>query len=228
MSSSADLPWGHEVLYSLAEAPPDAPAAILVRHSERERLQDMRDAHLIPLTAAGEAGAREFGRQLPSGRQLRTLHSPISRCATTAARIVEGYRAAGGEAESDGPLDELGGPYVLDLPETIRLSNDLRERYPRAWFDGLLPPGVAMPRDEASALTVKAVARVLRGAPRGALFVLVTHDWNILLVRESVLGLRFEDVGWVNYLDGLLMVPKDGELEISWRDHRRTVAAPTR
>jgi broad specificity phosphatase PhoE len=216
-------PWGREVLRSVAEVPTEQPAAVMVRHSERESLTDMGEAHLIPLTARGEEAARAFGRHLPAGRTVRALHSPISRCAVTAARIVEGYRAAGGDAALAGILPELGGPYVLDLPATIRLSNELRARYPRAWFDGELPPGVAMPRDEASSLTLTGVDKVLRGTAPGTLLVLVTHDWNVLLVRESVLSLRFEDVGWIDYLDGLLIEPAPEGLEVSWRTHRRCV-----
>jgi broad specificity phosphatase PhoE len=217
------VPWGREVLHAVAGAPAAHPAAVMVRHSEREALHDMREAHLVPLTPQGEEAARAFGRSLPPGRTVRALHSPIGRCAMTAARIVDGYRAAGGDAALAGVLPELGGPYVLDLAATVRLSNELRARYPRAWFDGELPPGVAMPRDEASALTLRAVAGVMGAAAPGTLFVLVTHDWNVLLVRESVLALRFEDVGWIDYLDGLLIVPAAEGLEVSWREHRRLV-----
>jgi broad specificity phosphatase PhoE len=223
---TSDVPWGREVLTALAGVPADRPAAVVVRHSERESLTDMREAHLIPLTPRGEEAARAFGRHLPAGRTVRALHSPISRCAVTAARIVDGYRDAGGDAKLAGILDELGGPYVLDLPATIRLSNELRARYPRAWFDGELPPGVAMPRDEASDLTLRAVDGVLRGAVPRTVLVLVTHDWNVLLVRESVLRLKFEDIGWIDYLDGLLFVPVSEGLEISWRGHRQRVAVP--
>jgi broad specificity phosphatase PhoE len=221
--SEAEVPWGREVIEAVAGTTDGERAAIMVRHSERESLTDMREAHLIPLTPRGEEGARAFGRHLPPGRVVRALHSPISRCAVTAARIVDGYRAVGGDAALAGVLPELGGPYVLDLPATIRLSNELRARYPRAWFDGELPPGVAMPRDEASSLTLTGVDKVLRGAAPGTLLVLVTHDWNVLLVRESVLGLKFEEVGWIDYLDGLLVRPEGAGLEISWRAHRRTV-----
>ncbi|MBI5480044.1 MAG: histidine phosphatase family protein [Deltaproteobacteria bacterium] len=222
----SEVPWGRDVLRAVAAVPAERPAAVMVRHSERESLTDMNEAHLIPLTAQGEEAARAFGRHLPAGRTVRALHSPISRCAVTAARVVEGYRSAGGDAALAGVLPELGGPYVLDLPATIRISNELRARYPRAWFDGDLPPGVAMPRDEASDLTLTGVDKVLRGAAAGTLLVLVTHDWNVLLVRESVLGLRFEDVGWIDYLDGLLMVSDGAGLEVSWREHSRRVAVP--
>jgi broad specificity phosphatase PhoE len=220
------VPWGGEVLRAVAAVPVEQPAAIMVRHSERESLTDMNEAHLIPLTARGEEAARAFGRGLPPGRTVRALHSPIGRCAVTAARVVDGYRDAGGDAALAGILPELGGPYVLDLPATIRLSNELRARYPRAWFDGELPPGVAMPRDEASDLTLSGVDKVLRAAEPRTLLVLVTHDWNVLLVRESVLSLRFEDVGWIDYLDGLLVVPTAEGLEVSWRDHQRQVPVP--
>jgi broad specificity phosphatase PhoE len=224
--SLGDVLWGREVLRALAEVPVEQPAAVIVRHSERESLSDMREAHLVPLTARGEEAARAFGYHLPTGCTVRAFHSPVGRCAVTAARVVEGHRDAGGDADLAGVLSELGGLYVLDLPATIRLSNTLRARYPRAWFDGELPPGVAMPRDEASALTLRAVAGMLEGAAAGTRLVLVTHDWNVLLVRESVLGLRYEDAGWIDYLDGLLVVPTPDGLAISWREHRRCVPIP--
>ena len=35
--------------------------------------------------------------------------------------------------------------------------------------------------------------------------VAVSHDWNIAAVREVTVGSRFEDVGWPQFLDGVVI-----------------------
>ena len=41
--------------------------------------------------------------------------------------------------------------------------------------------------------------------PEHDLVVAVTHDWNIAALREHRLSLRYEDAGWPQFLDGVVV-----------------------
>jgi hypothetical protein len=45
--------------------------------------------------------------------------------------------------------------------------------------------------------------------------MLVSHDWNVLTVREHLLGLMWEEHGWVDFLDGVVM-RQEGQVWSLW------------
>jgi broad specificity phosphatase PhoE len=198
----------------------DAPVAAVIRHAEREPIVAMHRSHDALLTAAGARDAREAGARLPDGRRLVLWHSPVRRCAQTAEQLAAGFVAARGSASVAGADVVLGAPYIRDLPATYELLDELGDPFVRAWFDGTVPPAVIEPLAVAARRLVDAVAARLRVAASGSLLVLVTHDWNVMLLREGILGLRFEEVGWPDYLEGPTLRLADGVVEVTWRDHR--------
>ena len=140
---------------------------------------------------------------------VRVHHSPVERCGETARGLVEGVSQAGGRAELVSEVKALASPFVLDPEKMFALAStlDTFPRFLRAWFDGKLPPDVLMPRRAAAIAQVAAVLEHLddQGTLRtDALHVFVSHDWNILLVREEMLGHKLED-GWPHYLDGFAL-----------------------
>jgi broad specificity phosphatase PhoE len=227
---AVDPRWGGRILHAVSRADRAVPLALLIRHSAREAITDMRTALDVPLTPEGEVAAREFGRRLPAGRTVRLRHSPVHRCEITALRIAEGVADAGGVAALDGPSDDLGGPYVLDPSRIALLAEDLAGDFARAWFAGELPADVIRSTADAARDQVGFVARVLGAATVPDLHVLITHDWNVLAIREALMGLRTGRIGWVDYLDGLLVGPVAGGVEVSCHlpggVSRAVVAAP--
>ncbi|HEY3353993.1 MAG TPA: histidine phosphatase family protein [Polyangia bacterium] len=231
-ASTERLTWGQHVLDAVTHfqaglAQPE-PAAILIRHSVREPLLDMATADAVPLTPEGEEAARALGRRLPRARRLRVWHSPVGRCAMTAHRVAEGFREAGGAVDVDGVLPILGGPYVRDVAGMVRLVGTLGARYARAWFDGEVPDSVMAPRDQVARQIVGVVADLVAAAAPDALLVLVTHDWNVMLVRESILGITHEEVGWLDYLDGLLVTRAGDGVDVDWHGRAARVPATAR
>ena len=224
MDPTETLRWGQPLLAAIDALDPGAPAAVLIRHSKREPLRDMAVADGVPLTPAGEEAALEFGRRLPRSFTVRLWHSPIDRCRVTAARIAEGFTAGGGTVRNEGVLSILGGPYVIDMGGMLKLITELGARYARAWFDGQLPPSVMEPREQATRDNLAAAGKLLVEAAPGTLLLLVTHDWNVMLVRETVLGLTHEQVGWLDYLDGVILRRVGPDLHVAWREHRRRVS----
>jgi broad specificity phosphatase PhoE len=196
------------------------PLAVLLRHSARGRLSDTRSSPLVPLSDEGRAAARAFGRGLPTGRRVVLRHSWVERCRETADLIAEGYREAGGRAEVAGADGPLGASYVRDLDALASLADTLGRGFVRPWLDGTADPAVIAPPAEAAAGMTDRIVRLLADSAPGDLHLLVTHDWNVLVVREVCLGVRHEDAGWADYLDGVVFRPDGGGVEAIWRDRR--------
>ncbi len=192
----------------------------MVRHAEREPVRKAEDFMGALLTAQGHQDALEFGRALSGYSAVNAWHSPIERCAQTARGIVAGAVEAGLEGSVVGELEVLGGPYVRDPFLTFKEYVEHKKGFIRAWFDGRYPPEMIASRREASQMQLAAIFDTWNGVAPDTLALFVTHDWNALVIREEVLALRFEEAGWVNFLEGLVLsrrqddiCVRDGELE---------------
>jgi len=220
----APLPYGDPLLRTLAALPPGAPAVALMRHSIRGPVTDLRTAPDVLLTEEGELAARRLGERLGTARPVRLAHSPVRRCAQTAEGIAAGLAGLGGRALLDGERPELGAPYVRDFERIVLAARHYDPHaFVRAWFGGRLPEGIVDDACTAARGMLDAARAELARTPPGALTLLVSHDWNVLLVRELYLGVRHEEVGWLDYLDGVVLVDVGGGLLLRWRDHVRAI-----
>jgi broad specificity phosphatase PhoE len=194
--------------------PADRPVAVLLRHAERAAIETIEDSYQAPLTPAGMAAARLLGGRLAHLRPVALVHSPVGRCRQTAACLAEGIQAAGGEAALLGERTELGGPYMLDFRAAMAAVLDVGpRRFVRGWFDGRpMAEGLVRPFREAARQQLDTLLAVLRAPGARGLWLGVSHDWNLLLLREGYLGLRHEAAGWPDYLEGLAAWLDDGRL----------------
>jgi broad specificity phosphatase PhoE len=198
--------WGAPLLEALSRIPQDRPAAVLMRHSVRGPITDVLRPLDVPLSPEGRQAARALGRALPHRRVVLT-YSPVPRCADTAFQLAEGVRESGGVAIDDGADDRLGGPYVFDATDVALRAAALGPAFMTEWREGRLPTAIIEPLSKAARGQLdRALAALARARP-GELHVLVSHDWNLLAVREDVFDVHHEDAGWVDFLDGLVAVP---------------------
>lgn len=187
------------------------PAGILIRHAERFSIRSVKNPNDALLTEKGKQDAFQYGRRAASLSPAVLHHSPVERCGQTARAIAEGISAAGGTAVIAGTMLELGGPYILgkieELPSIVgQMGFDF---FLRKWFDGELPAGLMMGLTEAAELQLKAFRSCLDGD--GYSHILVTHDWNIMLLREYFFNLKHEEVGSPGFLEGLGLYRKGGK-----------------
>lgn len=214
----APFQYGDDLLAALAALPPTCPAVMLVRHAARYPIEDLRTADDVQLTPAGEEAARAFGARLPIARPARIFHSHINRCRVTAARIAEGFADAGGAMRFEGVLPGLCGAFVNDFERLVHLTREHQQGFVRAWFDGRLDPAVIDPcAVAAERLCGLMHARIAAAAP-GELVIMVSHDWEIMTLRETFLGARHEAVGWADFLDGLVLARDGDVLRFRWRE----------
>lgn len=200
---------GFPLLDVLRSLPSGAPAAAFLRHAERFPITDIADPAAAEITPAGALSAEEFGRQLSGFDYVRLFHSPVKRCRQTAECLARGAAAAGLGVELVGPEDALGIDYILDFKEAGRLTVEHGEHFVRLWFTEKVSPSVIRAARELADRKLAYVAGRLREPCTRArrLDLHVSHDWNIIVLRELVCGVRHEEAGWLDFLDGIAFTP---------------------
>lgn len=188
-------------------------AVVLMRHSEREFAPDLHDL-LNPLTEEGRRLARELGRRLPRHVTLRGYASPPERCMETAALVLEGHRAEGGQATRHRPLEALGVFYALDQMKMWKGMTAAGGLVPylQAWFAGEVAADAMMPAELAARLVLTVLAEKLE-APVASqqLDLCVSHDMTLYLLRDRLLGEHVHGPE-VAFLDALVVYRRNGEL----------------
>lgn len=200
-----------------------ARVAILMRHAERGHFNHPAEGANVPITAQGRADAESLGRSFGSCGSIELFHSPVGRCRQTADAIGRGAAQAGVAIPSIVEKGVLGGPYLLNVTAALNKAGELGHRFVREWFDGGLAPGLLKAREATAREQLQAVDTCLSRAERG-LVVMVTHDWNLLAVREELFGIRHEDDRWPGFLDGLIVWRADGLLHVAFAGTSVTVA----
>ena len=219
---------GRELLDTLHAFAPGSGAAAMLRHAERFRILDPREPTLAEITPAGAATAEDFGRRVRGFDRVRIFHSAVKRCRQTAECIARGVAANGLAAEVAGPQAELGVGYISDQLEIARLSELHGEYFVRLWFAGQLPPSLIRPAAVLAAEQLALLhARLLEPSPgERRLDLHVSHDWNVLVLREHLLQVRHEDTGWLTYLDGVAFQAGPDGLRAVYREQSRQRPLP--
>jgi len=190
-------------------------AAIIVRHAERFPLTSVVDSMGVGLTEKGLRDALDFGRSIPFFPKARVWFSPALRCIQTAEGIAEGMRERGTEVLLFQEEWNLCGPYVKETDCLIQAER-LGDRFLREWFEGRVDPRIIDPAPQAFHMVLDPIIEKL-GTAEG-IDVHVSHDWDIMMLRESLFGTKHEAEGWLPYLDGLIFLPSDGGYRACYRE----------
>lgn len=220
--------YGHELLATIRSLPQDTDAAVFLRHAERFAIVDYADPTLAELTPSGIAAAEAFGALLQGFERVRIFHSPVKRCRQTAEGIARGAADRVRSVEVAGPEDALGVDYILDLQEAGRLTTLHGEGFVRRWFAGEVAPDVIRSAVGIAERKLEYLSQRLRepSAAGRRLDLHVSHDWNIIVLRELLLSVRHEEAGWLNFLDGVAFsVAADG-LRAVYRERAVTRPLP--
>jgi hypothetical protein len=210
---------GLELLETIRSLPLEGSSAIFLRHAERFPIVDAADPTLAEITPAGAAAAEAFGAGITGFDCVRLFHSPIKRCRQTAECIARGLESTGCSVEIAGAERTLGVDYILDLKEAGRLTLLHGNHFVRLWFTGQIAPTVIRPVAHiAAGKLVYLTQRLQEPCARGRrLDVHVSHDWNVIILRELMLHVRHEEAGWLTYLDGLAFSSRAAGLHAFYR-----------
>ena len=217
---------GHELLATLHSLTAHRTVAAVMRHAARQPIVDPREPLSAELTPAGRQDAEAFGANITGFDRLRLFHSPVKRCQQTAECVAAGATRAGLAVELVGAQPELGVAYILNQVETGRLSGLHGEHFVRLWFTNQVPVELIERAPDIVRRKVGYVAaRLLEPAPAVGrrLDLHVSHDWNVIILRELLLGVRHEEAGWARFLDGVAFTAEAERLRAFYRERAAVV-----
>jgi broad specificity phosphatase PhoE len=179
------------------------PQALIVRHAERFHLPSISESLGIGLTEKGKQDAFEMGAAIEGFGRIRLFHSPALRCRETAEAIARGFAHRRGRVQGIVETWDLCAPYLKD-DRVLREAEGLGHGFMRSWFSGQFDPEWIRPTSEAADMVLAPLLqRMAEGDGADRLDIHVSHDWEIALLREELLGVRYEDAGWIDYLGGI-------------------------
>lgn len=181
---------------------------VLMRHSARQYSTAEND-ELMELTEEGKKTSFEFGRALPFDSSIRFFSSPVQRCVQTSAFVEKGCLSRGGKTQTNTVMNDLYPFYVKDGPKVMQMAYDLvlAGNYPqffRNWFDGKFPPDVIEDASQAAQRLLNVLLGLIQ-KPLAKGNICISHDWSLFLLKEYYLGLRPEDTGNIEYLEGVII-----------------------
>ncbi len=194
--------------------------AVLLRHPPRGEPKDREEGYAsIPLTPEGEKMAFELGRELSKDALVRVFHSPIPRCKETARCMIEGIASRGGSAVLMGERDFLGPQFITGPKDMGAMIGKIGESgFAREWLNRKLDKRIMDdPYNVASNVINGLVTSLQEKNDLCRIDIHVTHDWNILPVRDLLLNVRHEAMGWPDYLDGVVFTRNDSRVTLRWR-----------
>jgi broad specificity phosphatase PhoE len=219
-----EVDWGKPVLRLLDQSKNlkrEAPASLLIRHSERNKIEKASEMQLAGLTDRGRDAAYNFGQLLPSPWELRIIHSPVNRCKETATRIHEGSVSAGLKSEVVGELKLLWGPEAeWDIFSQL-LIRDWPLSYSH-WMSGRYSPSVVEPSIE---YAKRLADEFDKNSVRDMLTIYVAHDTQIITLLFHWFGIppKMESA---SFLNGFFVQKVDGKLVLLSGDTKSECEAP--
>ena len=210
----------------IKKIPAGARISLIIRHAERDAITNMEDAFSALLTEKGKREACQLGRELALLGPAGISHSPVERCRETAVEIHRGLKEKSAETCIIGHSLELGGPYVVGdwkdiAQEIMRYGYDT---FLRMWINGRFPESLVLPAAETARIIAGLLFRQIMEAPHAS--INVTHDWNLLVLREHFFGLCHEDLGIPPYLDGILFYASGGIFRALYQGREQVILHP--
>lgn len=191
--------------------------SLMLRHSKRDYHPDVHMEPFMCLTDEGRNLAFELGSRLPENMSLSFFSSHIGRCIETAYLIDKGFVSKTGGYTGHNQVARPVAPfYVKDLVSVVDIvkKKDVFT-FIRSWIDGKISEDVLVNAKDAANTMLRFLVGGLRESDVNTLHVSVTHDWNVYLIKEFALGLPHETFGRIDYLEGVVLFEKDGEIHIT-------------
>ena len=192
---------------------PGSSYALLIRHAERPNFSVLNFRNDTPITANGLEESRKLGKWLQGQDFTGLFSSPVHRCLQTCEGIRQGADLSHLPITTKAGLGEPGSYIVNPLVVfayflTTDVSVVIRRFISRGRMSGFLP------LKEGSVRILKDLLSDLSRDNTRNLYV--SHDAVLAPFISYFTGQRFEDTDWINYLDGVFIAVKDGEVRLIW------------
>lgn len=219
---------GDYVLDILSKMETKGKVAAFIRHSERE--DGPSEAANQPLestrklTERGISLAIRFGELLPSFHRMQLTHTVMPRSRETASFIMRGYQTTHPDGEillqGDDPTLGIARYYAIDTIRRLKLREQLGATgFIRAWLCNEISTSIMPPVRQVVKSFISGVQANLEGAPRSTLHLMVGHDVELIVLRDSIFNSPFKSLPWIGFLDGLIFSWNSAtSLDVYWRD----------
>jgi broad specificity phosphatase PhoE len=199
--------------------PQKIPASVIIRHAERFEISAMKNALEILLTEKGKEDARNLGKEIEVNFPVTLFHSPVTRCKETADMILNGLEDKGVTASMAGMEMNLGGPYITgDWDEITRILEKIGQiDFIDNWFNEEYPRDLILPLNEAAKMHIELLKSQLEN--HDTTFINVSHDWNILILRQHFFGDHFSHKEMPYFLDGHIFNKENGGYRLTYHGH---------
>jgi len=189
----------------------------IIRHSERnyDKENPFREP-FMNLTENGKDASLQFGEQLPLGMLVRAFSSFIGRCIETAYLIDKGYTSKGGKTTINVVEFFLSPFYAKNPAEILKAFVEGGSLgFVRRWLNGEFPSELIANPESSAKKIVGFAKEKLTESLEDHIDIFVSHDWNLYLVKEILLGLKHEDYGKVEYMEGVVLYSQNGDIYIT-------------
>jgi hypothetical protein len=198
--------------------------SLLIRHSNRYPIpKGVKEHQDVPLTTQGRKLAFQFGKKLPRSYSIRLFHSPIPRCKETAEYLMKGFQNNYGSAKLMGEKDFL---YInlIDQREIVRILERIgHHNFGYSWLKGKLDQGIIEPPQKVASKIIKSIFTLMKNGIQNSIDIHITHDLNILSVREVISPIQNENFDWPEYLDGIIVTQNEEKVTLIWREISKTI-----
>lgn len=192
---------------------PGSSYAMIIRHAERPNFSVLNFRNDTQITEKGFEDSRKLGMWLRSQNLTGIVSSPVLRCVQTCKGIRQGADLGHLDITTRARLGEPGSYIVNPLVVfTYFLTSDvpvvIRKFISRGRMNGFVP------LREGSNRILKDILRDLSEANTRNLYV--SHDAVLAPFISYFTGQKFGEGDWIDYLGGVVIAVKDGEVRLIW------------
>jgi len=198
--------------------------SLIIRHSNRHSIPKGVIEHRdVPLTTEGRKLAFHFGKKLPKYYSIRLYYSPIPRCRETAEYLMKGIHNNSRSAKLMGEKDFL---YInlIDQREIVRILEKIgHHNFGYNWLKGKIDQEIIEPPKLVASKIIEGIITSMKKRIRNSIDIHVTHDLNILSVRDIISPIQNEKFDWPEYLDGIIATHNEDKMKLIWREISKTI-----
>lgn len=220
--------WGKpslSLLSHLQDLIINKPAVMIIRHSERSKVQSKAEALTVPLTARGRQAAYDFGSCLPMDRVYRIYHSRVNRVQETAEKIQEGIQSLNVKAEVKGVLTVLGEPYG-EFDKILSYIWRDGGAFIFNWLSDRYPPWEIECSNIFAQRVASEIMKNLQTADSDTFDIYVSQTTIIPALLFHWLGQEILPLGQIRFLEGFVMQFEEGKISVILKDGRKEILLP--
>ena len=198
--------------------------SLLIRHANRYPIpKGVIEHQNVPLINKGRKLAFEFGKKLPLSYSIRIFHSPIPRYKETAEYVMKGFQSNDGLAKLMGEKDFLI-INLVDQREMVRILDEIgHQKFGYRWLKGKVDERIIDKPERVASKIIKGIITLMENEVKKNIDIHITHDLNILSIREFISPVPNDNFDWPEYLSGIIFTQNAKKVTLIQRQFSKTI-----